>query len=64
MYQTDYEPPAILTTGAIGKLAAASALNHETVAKLLGAMANISERIDRLERERSDDAFTRAVVVR
>lgn len=65
MYQTDYEPTdtaAVLTTGAIGKLAAATAdlragngnilakiANYET--QFNAALADLSARIDHVETE-------------
>jgi hypothetical protein len=57
MYQTDYEPTdtgAVLTTGAIGKLATAAAETRTALAKIeaksAAALADLSTRIERLER--------------
>jgi hypothetical protein len=64
MYQTERESldtAAVLTTGAIGKLAAASAEARAATAKFAGDLAKLADglldvgrRIERLERQRDD----------
>jgi hypothetical protein len=65
MYQTEYEPTdtgAVLTTGAIGKLANAAADTRALVAKTKAALADIERRVERLEREKAVAASPRLIL--
>jgi hypothetical protein len=65
MYQTEYEPTdtaAVLTTGAIGKLANAAADTRALITKTKAALADIEQRVERLERERAVTGSPRLIL--
>ena len=59
MYQIDYEPSdtaAVLTTGAIGKLANAAAEARNLISKTTATLADLERRIAYLEKNRDEHA--------
>jgi hypothetical protein len=57
--EADTHTGAILTVGAIGKLASANARDRDALAKMGDALSDLAARLDRLEKQHSDDAITR-----
>lgn len=58
----DPDTAAVLTIGAIGKLASAAAEARATFAKFDDALTDIERQIEQLEKQSADDAAPRAIV--